>query len=165
MSQPTKTPTQAALLQALLLSTALLMLSIWLGYLALQEIKLVFVDKVHFVTTTSGHLIFLSAVTFSFRGVYFCIKRLMSKDKMVKIGGETFVTYFMGFSILATPLLLRPAMHSYLKSQTYERCWSAPGSTGLTSRLSPKWAKPSVGCEVWDLSDAERKTLRASQSN
>lgn len=165
MSEFTKTPSRSTLLQAFFLCLVLFVASLWLCYSAIQELKFVFFDNLSFVTTTSGYLIFFSVFVFSLRAVYFCIKKLTTKDKSIKIGGEKFVTYFMGFALLATPLVVRPSMHSYLKSQSYERCWDAPGSTGLTSRLSPKWAKPSVGCEVWDLPDEERKAIRENKSN
>ena len=71
------------------------------------------------------------------------------------------VKYCLAFSVvclLAGPLIVRPVMNAYMKSTGYEYC---PGDrSALDKTLSQNWAKPSVGCEVWDLPRAELKAMR-----
>ncbi len=142
-------------------------LSIFISVLTISQYKSVFINRADFASYSS--FIFLGpAMTLLFLFVlYEAYMRnvrgnFKSTENFLRIA--KCLLYFLGLSLLLGPFVIGPTMSRYMKSEGYERCRDTPGQAGLTGRLFPAWAKPSVGCEIWELSGEERKALRSEPS-
>lgn len=144
----------------------MLCLGVFITIIMVLPYKLIFINKVEFANYSHLVLVGLSVVLISILVLYEAYFRNIKKDFMPTKGHmrvAKYIIYFMGFSLLAGPFIIRPSMNMYMKSQGYEYC---PGTrSALSKAQSQNWAKPSVGCEVWDLSDKERKSLRDNKSD
>ncbi len=143
-----------------------LILGIAISALMIVQYKSIFLDEVEFATYSSFALVGISIVLLMVLLLYEVFMRNVKRDfkpSEIHLRLSKYILYFVGLSLLLGPLIIGPTMSRYMKSEGYERCRDTPSQTGLTGSLFPAWAKPSVGCEVWELSDKERNALKLAQ--
>jgi len=151
---------------SVLLFIAVFCLGVFITIIMMLQYKFVFIDKVEFANYSHLVLVGISVMLVALLVLYEAYFRNIKKDFKPTEGHmrlAKYIIYFMGFSLLAGPFVIRPSMNMYMKSQGYEYC---PGTrSALSKAQSQNWAKPSVGCEVWELSDEERKAIRENRSS
>lgn len=132
-------------------------------FLVLVNCKHILIDKLAFAQTTPMSLLLLFAmpilmfVTWMVSIVYF--KRHMKHKENPKIQRTFNVLIILCGIGLFTPILIGPLTSHYMKSKGYEKC-KPENTTTFTSTLNQYWAKPEIGCGVWDLNHKERQVIK-----
>ena len=125
------------------------------------EYKYVLIDELTFARTTVGVLVGFLLLPILLFAIPLIFKRLMNpgyenSERVMKIMKIAVILCGIG---LFTPILVGPLNSHYMKSKGYEKC-KPENTTTFTSTLNQYWAKPEIGCGVWNLNHKERQVIK-----
>jgi len=139
----------------------LLAFSVWHVFSGLTEYRHIFLDRLAFARTGPGVLLGFCVFPILITLTILLFKHLKNPDyknseRVMKTLNACIVFCVIG---LFSPIIVGPLTSSYMKSHGYEKC-APKNTTAFTRSLNQYWAKPDIGCEVWDLGIKERDILR-----
>jgi len=134
-------------------------------YLYGIEYKYALFNKFAFVETTPIILLFFFATPLLLLAVPVGVKRFKNphyenSERVTKLMNICFVLCGIG---VFSPILVGPLTSYYMKSNGYEKC--EPHLSALQSIYTQYWAKPEIGCDVWDLDEKDRQRLKEKLLN